>query len=145
MKDSFVTCRRCGSNICYEQETPQKDLTWLCLSCGFNTSTQMKVGSKTVEEIYTRSPNLYRELFYQDDQKYVWAPSVITNPEVGMVFIDGGTLLDWKWKFVPAVAITDAERSKFPKEQTHRMDLKNSKVYDQNQFGEAMSQVMEVL
>ncbi len=141
MQDKFIKCRRCTSSLCYEQTLPEGTQTWLCLSCGFNTSTHMKVGSEAVKQVYTQSPDLYKELLHEDEEGYVWCASTITVPEVGMVFIDGSTSTDWKWKFVPAVPITDAERAKFPKEQTHRMDLKNSKSFGQNEFGQAMAEI----
>lgn len=99
----------------------------------------MKAGSEAVKQVYQNSPDLYKELLHEDEQGYVWCASTITVPEVGMVFLDGSNSRDWKWKYVPAVLITDAERSKFPKGQTHRMDLSNAKTYEQNEFGQAMA------
>lgn len=141
MQDKFTQCRRCASSLCYEQTQPDNLQTWLCLSCGFTTSSHMKVGSETVKELYNKSPDLYKQLLHEDEEGYVWCASTITVPEVGMVFLDGTNSSNWKWKFVPAVLITEDERAKFPKDQTHRMDLKNSKVYEQNEFGQAMSEI----
>lgn len=139
MQDSFTTCNRCQSKICYKQYISNQEVTQLCLSCGFNTSTAMKIGSETVKNIYNQSPDLYKELMYEDPEGFVWVPSTITVPEVGMIFLDGTSKQNWKWKYVPAIPIPEEQKSKFPKGQTHKMDLPNGKSFEQDQFGQALA------
>lgn len=141
MQDQFTKCKRCESSLCYEQTISEDTKTWLCLSCGFTTSTALQVGSEAVKLISESSPDLYKELMFHDTDSLVWTPSTITVPEVGMIFIDGSSSTDWKWKFVPAVKLTKDELKKFPAGQTHKMDLKAGKVFEQDEFGQAMAEL----
>ena len=75
-----------------------------------------------------------------DDQKRVWVPATITLPAKGMVFVDGTDKRNWKWSAVKAVEITEEERKtkNFPKDQTHKMDMKGAKLFDQKDFMDAL-------
>ena len=135
-----------GSNACYEQTFQQegKEIkTWLCFGSGFTTSTLMTEGSKLVEDLIETSPELYKDLLYTDKEKRVWAPATITLPEKGMVFLDGANKEDWKWASVKSIPITEEDRKtkKFPKEQTHKMDMKNIIHYPQNDFMTALENI----
>ena len=44
MKDQLVECKRCKGNACYEQNIEENLQTWLCMGCGFTTSTVMNKG-----------------------------------------------------------------------------------------------------
>ena len=57
-----------------------------------------------------------------------------------MVFIDGTDKADWKWSAVKAVYITPEERKtkNFPKDQTHKMDMKGATSYEQKDFMDAL-------
>ena len=126
--DKLVECKRCGGNACYEQHFPDGTITWLDLGCGFTTSTLMTVNSSTVNTALEASPELYKDLAYIDEDKRVWLPATITVPEVGMVFIDGKSLDNWKWKATKAIY----------KDEQWKMDMKSAKEYNQNDFMEAM-------
>lgn len=135
-----------GSNACYEQTFQQegKEIkTWLCFGSGFTTSTLMTEGSKLVEDLIETSPELYKDLLHTDKEKRVWAPATITLPEKGMVFLDGANKEDWKWASVKSIPITEEDRKtkKFPKEQTHKMDMKNIIHYAQNDFMTALENI----
>ena len=85
--------------------------------------------------------NLILNLLYIDKNKRVWAPATITLPNQGMVFVDGTSKKAWQWAAVKAVEITaeDRENNKhYPKEQTHRMDMKNIKYFGQKEFMDAL-------
>ncbi len=120
MQDKLTTCKRCGGDACYEQHIDENTTTWLCMGCGFTTSTLMEEKGKVVKDLEETSPELYKELLYTDDNKRVWAPSTITLPEKGMVFLDGTSKKDWKWAAVKTTEITKEDRKtkNFPKEQT---------------------------
>jgi hypothetical protein len=135
-----------GSNACYEQSFQQEGQeikTWLCFGSGFTTSTLMTEGSKLVENLIETSPELYKDLLHIDKEKRVWAPATITLPEKGMVFLDGSNKEDWKWASVKSIPITEEDRKtkKFPKEQTHKMDMKNIIHYAQNDFMSALENI----
>lgn len=141
MQDQFTKCKRCNSSLCYEQTMSEDLKTWLCLSCGFTTSTVLTVGSEAIRTLSSQSPDLYKELLFEDEDQRVWTPSTVTVPEVGMIFIDGTSSADWKWKFVPAILLTEQERSKFPEGQTHRMDMRGGRTFEQDEFGQALAEL----
>lgn len=140
MQDKLTTCNRCGGDACYEQHIDENTTTWLCMGCGFTTSTLMDKGGKVATDLEETSPELYKELLYTDKDNRVWAPSTITLPNKGMVFLDGTSKKEWKWAAVNSVEITDEDRKvkQFPKEQTHKMDMKNIKHFGQKEFMDAL-------
>lgn len=140
MQDQLVECKRCGGNACYEQHIDEKTTTWLCMGCGFTTSTLMTEGSKLVTDLVETSPSLYKDLLFTDNDKRVWAPSTITLPEKGMVFLDGTSKDEWKWAAVKSIEITEEDRKvkQFPKEQTHKMDMQNIQHFGQKEFMDGM-------
>lgn len=139
-KDQLVECKRCGGNACYEQHIDETTVTWLCMGCGFTTSTVMNEGGKVVSDLIETSPELYRDLLFIDDTKKVWAPSTITLPGKGMVFLDGTSKEDWKWAAVRATEITDEDRKlkQFPANQTHKMDMQGIKHFGQKEYMDAL-------
>ena len=144
-KDQLVT-GPFGSNACYEQVITVKEhkepiKTWLCFGSGYTTSTLMTEGSKTVKDLLETSPELYKDLLFTDKDKRVWAPATITIPEKGMVFADGTSKDDWKWSAVNAIEIPKEELEKYPKGQTHRMDMKNGKEYARKDFMDALEHI----
>jgi hypothetical protein len=140
MQDQLVECKRCKGNACYEQHIDKDTTTWLCLGCGFTTSTLMTEGGKVTADLIETSPELYRDLLFTDEDKRVWAPATITLPGSGMVFLDGSSKEEWKWSAVKAIRITPEERTtkSFPKDQTHKMDMPEAKFFEQNEFMDAL-------
>lgn len=140
MQDQLVECKRCGGNACYEQHIDENTTTWLCMGCGFTTSTVMNEGGKVVADLIATSPELYKDLLFTDSNKRVWAPSTITLPAKGMVFLDGSSKEDWKWAAVTASEITEEDRKvkQFPKDQTHKMDMAGIKHFGQKEFMDAL-------
>lgn len=138
--DKLVDCKRCKGNACYEQSVDENVTTWLCMGCGFTTSTQLSEGSELHTNTLETSPELYKDLSYIDDSKKVWVPSTITLPEKGMVFIDGTSKSDWQWSAVRAVPITEEDRKlrDYPEGQTIRMDMKNAQKFEQKGFMDAL-------
>lgn len=138
--DQLVECRRCGGNACYEQHIDENTTTWLCMGCGFTTSTLMKDNSTVVHNLKETSPELYKDLLFKDNQDYIWAPANITLPNKGMVFLDGVSKEEWAWSAVRAIPITEEDRKvkQFPSEQTHKMDMQNIKYFKQKEFMDAL-------
>ncbi len=128
-----------GSNACYEQSFihESKEIkTWLCFGSGFTTSTLMTRDSTTVKTAIESSPELYKDLMHEDKNGRVWLPATISLPEKGMVFIDGTDKKNWKWAGVKAIPL-EKDDKKVAENQTHKMDMKNVKHYDQKDFMEA--------
>ncbi len=133
-----------GSNACYEQsfeQDGQEIKTWLCFGSGFTTSTLMTEGSKSVKDLLETAPELYKDLLHIDDEKRVWFPATITLPEKGMVFLDGVSKEDWKWKAVKAIEIPKEDLGKYPSGQTHRMDMRNGKEFKRRDFMDALEMI----
>lgn len=151
-KDGLVECKRCGGNACYEQyiNSPTQEesnkfseiITWLCIGCGFTTSTLMKEGSSVDRQAQESLPELYKHLRHVDSDSHVWYPSTVSVPNVGMVFMDGTNRNDWMWSAVRAVPILEEERKdkNFPKDQTHKMDMKNRSLHAKTEFIIAMAE-----
>ena len=58
-------------------------------------------------------------------------------------FLDGTSKEVWQWAAVKSVPITeeDRETKKFPKDQTHKMDMKNIKHFGQKDFMDALEYI----
>lgn len=136
--DKLTDCKRCGSNACYEQHINEQLTTWLCMGCGFTTSTVMTEGSQPVKQALESSPELYKDLLYKDVDGHIWMPATVTLPAKGMVFIDGSTKENWKWAAVKAVEIVKEEQHKYPEGQTHKMDMKGARQFEQREFMDAL-------
>ena len=136
--DTLTTCRRCGSNACYEQESFNEGKTYLCMGCGFSTSTELTEGGELVTNTLESSPELYKDLAYTDENNNVWFPATITLPGRGMVFIDGTSKEDWKWAAIKAVPIPEDERDRYPSDQEFKMDMDNASYFDQRGFMDAL-------
>lgn len=135
-KDKLITCPRCGGNACYEQKINDEVTTWLCWGCGFTSSTLMLKKSSTVKTALETSPELYKDLMYEDKKGNIWLPATITLPNQGMVFVDGTNKKDWKWAAAKAVPLQPQDK-KIDENQTHKMDMKNVKYFGQKDFMEA--------
>ena len=128
-----------GSNACYEQsfEHEGKEVTtWLCFGSGFTTSTLMTKGSDIVAQAIETSPELYKDLMFEDKNDRIWLPATITLPEKGMVFLDGTDKKNWKWAGVKAIPLQEGDKI-VAEGQTHKMDMKNIKHFEQKDFMEA--------
>ena len=128
-----------GSNACYEQSFVHENKevkTWLCFGSGFTTSTLMVKNSAAVKAAVETSPELYKDLMFEDKEGRAWLPATLTLPEKGMVFIDGTDKKNWKWSGVKAIPVAEADK-KIAKDQTHKMDMKNVKHFEQKDFMEA--------
>lgn len=135
-KDKLIECPRCGGNACYEQQINDEVITWLCWGCGFTSSTLMTKESSTVNKALESSPELYKDLMYEDKKGFMWLPATITLPNQGMVFVDGTSKKDWKWAAAKAIPLQPGDK-KVDENQTHKMDMKNVKYYGQKDFMEA--------
>ena len=135
--DALTNCNRCGSNACYNQQVDENLNTQLCMGCGFTSSTLMVEGSAVVKTALESSPELYKDLIFTDTNGQIWMPSTITIPNKGMVFIDGSSTKDWKWAAVRAIPLEEGDK-KLNENQTHKMDMKNVKHFNERDFMDAL-------
>ena len=132
-----------GRNACLEQTFEQNGTeitTWLCFGSGFTSSTLMTKGSETVTAALETSPELYKDLMFEDKDGKVWLPTTITLPNKGMVFIDGTDKNDWQWAAVQAVPLQEGDR-RIAEDQTHKMDMQNIKHYAEGDFMDALEHI----
>jgi len=141
MEEKLAICPRCGGNALYVQKISEDVMTYLDFGCGFTTSTLMVSGGNLVSKTLEASPELYKDISYTDKDGQVWFPSTITLPGKGMVFVDGTSKDNWRWAAVKAVEISEEEKNNFPKEQTHKMDMKNIKYFPERDFMDALSTI----
>ena len=141
--DKLTNCKRCDGNACYEQVISEELTTWMCMGCGFTTSTLMNKDSKVVTDLLETSPELYKDLLHEDIDGRTWAPATISLPEKGMVFLDGNNSKNWQWAAVKSILITEEDRKlkQFPKDQTHKMDMKSIKHFGQKDFMDACDEI----
>lgn len=138
--DKLVDCKRCGGNACYEQNVDENTTTWMCMGCGFTTSTLMSKDGEVVKNAVETSPELYKDIMFEDSDQRVWLPATITLPAKGMVFVDGVNKKDWKWAAVNAVPLQEEDK-KVSESQTHKMDMKNVKHFNQKDFMDALETI----
>ena len=137
----MIECPHCGGNACYEQQISEEVTTSFCFGCGYSTSTLMVEGGELANKTLQTSPELYKDVMFIDESKKLWFPSTVTLPTKGMVFLDGNSKDNWTWAAIKAIEITEEERTKFPKEQTHKMDMKSIIQFEREDFMEALDSI----
>ena len=146
-QDVKITCPHCESVNCFQEDYNQEELTlsaYLCLNCGFTTSTINEEGSAIMAKYEENMPSLFSDLKFVDPKtKLVWYPMVLNFPTLGMVFPDGSNALSWQWRAVPITAVKKEEEEKFPipgkKGEFYKTkaDMEASRLYPQGQFHQA--------
>jgi len=142
--DKLTKCDRCGSDACYVQEVNSEIKLYHCYGCGFMANTAMVSGSEFLEQQMTVLPELYKELMGEDENGTIWMPSVVNLPDMGMVFADGGSSLNWRWAAVKAIPMPEAEKVKFAKkgkDYKFKMDMTTITHYSERDFMEALSYI----
>lgn len=139
-----ITCPHCGSHECFEESQAMEDgetvNSYMCMGCGYTSSTLNKIGSKVIESYEETTAELIKELRWIDENGLVWYPTVLNFPSFGIIFPDGTSKEDWKWTTAPAVDIPVEEQKNYPipgvKDQfyTRRVDLKAGKTFPSTDF-----------
>ena len=143
--DNLVICKRCGSDACMETEPYDGIKSYHCMGCGFVTSTLMKEGEAFYEEQKEILPELYKDLFFTDDEGKIWMPSSVNVPDQGMIFANGTTADLWKWSAIKAVLVTEEEKEKYPIKSKpgeyykYRMDMDTIQHFEEKDYMEALS------
>lgn len=137
MEDKLITCPHCGALLLYEYEhTNHKQ--WMCFNCGYGSSTFMVKDSDFVKQNKEVLPELIKDLEYIDENNFVWFPTVINVAEKGILFPNGGSKDAWGWSVAPLVEIGKEEKSRFPKNQTHKVDLSKMEHFKKEEFASAV-------
>lgn len=143
--DKLVICKKCGSDACYAQEVNESITNYQCMGCGFISNSLMKPNSEFINEQSEILPELYKDLFYEDDEGCIWIPSTVNIPTLGMVFANGTTKDNWAWAAVKAVPVAEEEQEKYMKKDgtpyKYRMDMEGLKNYPENDYMEALEYI----
>jgi len=151
-----VKCKHCGSeHHCFEEQTnlPSGDeaVSYLCVGCGYTTTTLNKEGSETINEYESVTAQLIKDLRWVDDQGLVWYPIVLNFPSTGIVFPDGHSTSDWHWVAAKAIDIPEADQERFPvvgrpgEFYKRRIDMENKQQFIKENFYEACKSVGFIL
>lgn len=148
--DKLTDCPCCTSNACYESEFNTLDgpvKTWLCLTCGFTTNTEMKEGEERTNQSLEITADLIRDN-QQVHDGLVWLPTVITMADKGMIFPEPVKDKDeWKWTVVKSISVNEDEKEKYPipnkpgEFYQKRMDMDNLKRFEKLEFMDAAEEL----
>lgn len=148
MEPSKITCPHCGSNECFTQMEGMPDgsvvESYLCMECGYTSTTLNKIDSNIIKQYEETTAELIKALRWVDPKtNLVWYPIVLNFPSYGIIFPDGVSETDWKWKAAPAVDIPQEEREKYPipgqsgQYYERRIDMKQGKDFAPTNFFDA--------
>jgi len=124
MKESLITCLKCGGNACSEITNGVVTI-WICMGCGFTSNNT--ITDKNVDEMESTLPELYKALRYKDEEGKYWYPNSVMLEDKSMVFAEGTSIEDWKWSAVQA--------------KDGKTDMTTKKEYEQNEFMDALEYV----
>lgn len=124
MKESLITCAKCGGNACSEI-TDGRIIIWICMGCGFTSNNT--ITDKNVEEMEFALPELYIALRYKDGEGKYWYPNSVMLEDKSMVFAEGTSVDDWKWSAVQS--------------RDGKADMTTKKEYEQNEFMDALEYI----
>lgn len=138
-----LKCPHCNQIECYKETESGID-SYLCMSCGYTTNTLFKMDSEELAAWEESTPMIVKNSKFMDDStKLVWYPSVLNFPSKGMVFPDGTSELDWKWRVAKIMQIPEDERENYPipgkdgEFYASKLDIENSSLYEKYDFTSA--------
>lgn len=149
VQDKKINCPHCGSQNCFQEEyavAENKLSSYLCMGCGYTTTTMNTISSEFVAEFEKTCPDLFKDIrFHDKETDLVWYPTVLNFAEYGLIFPDGTKADDWKWRAVPVVPVPEDERQKYPipnepgKFYETKADMNASKLFERSEFSDACS------
>lgn len=144
MEPIKIACPHCGVNECFQesQNINEKESvdSYLCVSCGYTTTTLNKEGSELISQYEETTAELIKELRWVDDKGLVWYPIILNFPSFGIIFPDGTSKNNWRWTAAPAIDIAEEEQKKYPipgqpnQFYTRRIDMKLGQSFDNADF-----------
>jgi hypothetical protein len=143
MNDNLVKCPHCEAEMCYEYHNPQY-IQWMCFNCGYGSTSHMVKDSDFVKSSKEVLPELIKDLEFTDENDFVWYPSTINIPEKGILFPNGNNKDNWMWAVAPLILIKKEEKARFPKKQTHKVDLNNMQYFPREEFAKAVTTLNEL-
>ncbi len=142
INDDLTECKHCGSELCYKNE--YGDVTvWMCLTCGFTTSSNLIEGSEFYKAQYEKLPEIYKILAFTDDEEKVWIPNYVNEKGKGIIFLEGTDPENVKWVGVKDQIIKEEERKNHPifgkigEFHTHKPNMNTKREFGINAYIEA--------
>ena len=136
-----------GNKCVVEEAHPTTNSTsYLCMESGFTSHEHLLEGSDFLEKYEQPLTELMIACKIVDNDKRVWYPTFMQMPG-GMLYIEGESNLDWKWKVAQVVPIIGEERLRYPilgKENeyhTSRLDVENAKSFNKDDFQTALDEL----
>jgi hypothetical protein len=86
-------------------------------------------------------PELVKDLEIIDEDGFVWYPSTLNVPQKGILFPNGGSKDAWGWSIAPLTEILEEEKSRFPKNQTHKVNLSKMEYFSKDEFASAVTRL----
>ena len=146
--NSKIICPHCGSHNCFHEELEDGMTSYLCMGCGYTSNVLFKTGTDDLLGFEQPMPELYKDIKFVDSERGItWYPTVLNIPSLGIVFVDGKSKEDWKWKAAPAVDVAESEKTKYPipgqpdEFYTKRLNMDLAKDFEQTEFTEACKYV----
>jgi hypothetical protein len=141
--ENKIRCKVCHTMECYHETENDID-SYLCMNCGYTTTSLNKEGSIELRKWEMTTPELIKNSkFIDTDTDLVWYPSVLNFPSKGIIFPDGTNENNWNWRVAKVVEIPEGDRSKYPipgkdgEYYSTRLDMKNSIEFNRNDFKNA--------
>ena len=133
-----------SSDKCFRIFTePKSKEQYLCMTTGYSSTSDFKVGSTELETELDNVPELVKVLQHYDEERdIVWIPTIMSIPGKGMIFPEG-SVGNWKWCFAKIVEIPEEDREKYPipdKEGEYfdsRLDIDGAEKFANNAFHKA--------
>jgi hypothetical protein len=117
---------------------------YLCVRCGYTTTSDMVVGSEFVESAKKINPPLVNDLALADNvRNLVWFPSVININEKGICYPDG-TPKNWLWIVAPYELLSKEEKELYLSKEDDsgfkwRLAVEKSTQFDKLDFQNALA------
>jgi len=154
MSEKKITCPFCESTNCFEEEYQSQAKnapmiqSWMCMRCGYTSTSGYKKHSKALREMLKSSPKLIVDLKKWDDERNIyWFPAIVTIMSKGMLHPDG-EVETWKWKYIPVVKIGEDEKEKYRIPGTegddencflkNRFAVEKAQMFEKQDFGSAL-------
>lgn len=148
-----VACPHCGGVQCFEENqsipTPTGDseqlvTSWMCMDCGYTSTTLNQEGSEVVIGYEESTAELIKDLRWVDENtNLVWYPIILNFPTFGIIFPDGTNRDNWMWMAAAAVDISEEDKEKYPvpgqpgQFYSRRIDMEGGEHFMRDQFYDA--------
>lgn len=131
-------------------DPPSKDLqedyveNYLCMHCGYSTTSDMEIGSDLVENTNKKTPRLVKDLSIADNvRNIVWYPAIINMTPLGILYPDG-TPSEWEWVVAPYTRLTEDERKAYlsddsPVSFEYRLAVEKAMTFKKDSFQDAFA------